>query len=146
MLGRIEKVWRNQTQSGEPYLLLAIDGQRYSLFDDNCADNLREGEIVEYDWKKSGKFRNITSIEPVNLNSQHSCPSEKDQQIVRMSCIKSASAMFSDLDVEPKQKMLYTLGAARRFERYINDGADGPQEDASYPDPLRNDHDSESTA
>lgn len=42
-----------------------------------------------------------------------------------MSCIKSASTIFSDLDVEPKKKVQLTIAAARRFEKYISDGSPG---------------------
>ena len=121
MLGRIEKVWQNEAQNKQPYLVLEIDGQRYSLWDENWIDKLQEGDIVEYDWKKAGKFRNITSIEQVNASAASSGSKEKDQHILRMSCLKSASTIFSGLDAEPKKKVRLTVAAARHFEKYIND-------------------------
>ena len=131
MLGRIEKVWQNETQNGQAYLVLSIQGQRYSLWDADWIDKLREGDIVDYDWKKAGKFKNITSIEQTNLNSQVHDPGEKDRRIVRMSCLKSASTIFSDLDVEPRKKVRLTVAAARRFEKYISNSLDAGTEGSS---------------
>lgn len=42
-----------------------------------------------------------------------------------MSCLKSASTIFSSLDAEPKKKVQLTIAAARHFEKYINDGSPG---------------------
>jgi hypothetical protein len=120
MLGRIEKLWKNDA-NGKPYLVLEIDKERYSLWDEDCLDRIREGDIVEYQWKKAGKFRNITSIERVNTGTSSNASNEKDHQILRMSCLKSASTIFSGLDAKPKEKVRLTIAAARCFEKYIND-------------------------
>ena len=119
MLGKIEKVWENEAQNGQPYIVVSIEGQRYSLFDKDFLGKLQEGDVVEYDWKKAGKFRNITNLEQVDFQPQPSAIPDKDRQILRMSCVKSASTIFSDLQAEPQQKVELTISAARQFERYI---------------------------
>lgn len=53
-----------------------------------------------------------------------------------MSCIKSASTIFSDLNIEPKEKVRLTIAAARHFEKYINDGSP----DGLSRDPATQDH------
>jgi hypothetical protein len=118
MLGRIGKLWQNEA-NGKPYLVLEIEGQHYSLWDESWLDKLQEGDTVKYDWKKAGKFRNITSIEQVGTHPQGS--GEKDKQIVRMSCLKSAASIFGNVDAEPRKKIDLTIASARRFEKYIND-------------------------
>jgi len=119
MLGRIDKVWQNEAPSGQPYLVLEIGSQHYSLCDKDWIGKLQEGDIVEYDWKKAGKFRNITNIKQVDAHPYGS--SEKDRHIVGMSCLKSAAMIFGSVDAEPKRKVNLTIAAARHFEKYIND-------------------------
>ena len=134
MLGKIEKLWQNQAQNGQPYLVLAIEGQRYSLWDREWLDKLREGDIVDYDWKQAGKFRNVTSIHLTNGDHRSYSPSDRSQQIARMSCLKSASAIFSNLDLEPKKKVRLTIAAAKHFEKYISMGEiENPPQDQEAP-------------
>lgn len=133
MLGKIDKVWENEAQNGKAYLVLEIDGQRYSLWDAEWLGRLRDGDIVQYDWKKSGKFRNITDIDRVKPDPDTPPVNEKDDQIVRMSCLKSASSLFSGSDLDAKKKVRYTMAAAERFERYIR--ADGESDEEPVPEP-----------
>ena len=92
---------------------------------DGCLQNwinrLQEGDIVEYDWEKAGKFKNITVIDPVDNSKGFNGSNSKNEQIVRMSCLKSASTIFSGLDAKPKKKAQLTIAAARCFEKYINE-------------------------
>jgi len=53
-----------------------------------------------------------------------------------MSCLKSASTIFSGLDTEPKKKVQLTIAAARHFEKYINDEHPGELS----RDPATQDH------
>ena len=132
MLGKIARIWQNEAQNQQPYLVLDIDGQRYSLWDQNWIGKLGEGDLIEYDWKKAGKFRNITAIERVTSVAG---PEDKDRQILRMSCLKSASTIFSNVDAEPKRKVQLTIAGARCFEKYVNDGVfDGPLDGLDIPD------------
>jgi len=102
-----------------------MGGQRYSLWDQNWINKLQEGDIVEYDWKKAGKFRNITSIELAEADSNDSNGSNgKDERIVKMSCLKSAGMVLGPMDIEPRKNVLATVSVAKYFERYINDELD----------------------
>ena len=140
MLGKIEKVWENEAQNGQPYIVVSIEGQRYSLFDKDFLGKLQEGDVVEYDWKKAGKFRNIRNLERVEFQPQLSAIPDKDRQILRMSCVKSASTIFSDLQAEPQQKVDLTLSAARQFERYITEDDHDPGRDGQGSRPDRRAH------
>lgn len=126
MLARIEKLWQDEVPSGQTHLVLDIGGQRYSLWDNDWMGKLQEGDLVEYDWKKAGTFRNITSIERIDTYTSPNSSKEKGEHALRMNCIKSASRILSDLDVEPKRKVQLTIAAARHFERYITNGQLSP--------------------
>ena len=136
MLGKVDKVWENESQNGKAYLVLDIDGHRYSLWDQEWLGRLRDGDLVEYEWKKSGKFRNITDLDRVKPDEGSPPVTEKDEQIVRMSCLKSASALFSGADLDPKKKVRLTLAAARRFQKYISPD-DGQEPVAGHAEESR---------
>jgi hypothetical protein len=126
MLGRIDKLWENETPKGQPYLVLAIGDDRYSLWDKKQFGKFAEGDTVEFDWKKAGDYKNITTIEAVEApdnGCNHS--NGKDERIVKMSCLKSAGMILGPMDIEPRKKVLATVSVAKYFERYINDELDG---------------------
>ncbi len=118
MKGRIEKVEEKHAKNGQKYLLLSIDGENYSLWDGKAFDRVSEGELVEYKWKASGDYRNITEIEPSQDEASNG-PTTRDVHILKMSCLKSASAILGNLDVDPEERVGLTIAAARRFEKYI---------------------------
>jgi len=125
MKGTIEKIEEKHAKNGQKYLLLAIDGQNYSLWDGKAFDRVHEGEVVEYKWKASGEYRNITDIEPAeeepgNGNGAYS----RDSHILKMSCLKSASAILANLEGPPEDRIGITIEAARRFEKYVKGEAD----------------------
>jgi hypothetical protein len=120
MKGTVEKIEEKHAKNGQKYLLLAIDGQNYSLWDGKAFERVHEGDAVEYKWKAAGDYRNITEIDPVNGSPDDGLGS-RDEHILRMSCLKSASAIFGNLGVEPDERVKITISAARRFEKYIRD-------------------------
>ena len=124
MKGRIERIEEKHARNGQTYLLLSIDGQNYSLWDGKAFDGVREGDLVEYKWKQSGDYRNITDIAPVAEPSGNGQP-VREVQILKMSCLKSASTILGNLDCEPDERVTLTIGAARRFEKYVT----GEEED-----------------
>jgi hypothetical protein len=125
MLGRIEKLWDNETDKGQPYQVLAIGDHRYSLWGKKQFGKFAEGDTVEFDWKKAGEYKNITTIEVVETgNNVSTCSNGKNERIVKMSSLKTAGMVLGPLDMEPKEKVLLTVDTARYFEKYINDELD----------------------
>ena len=125
MLGRIEKLWENETDKGQPYQVLAIGDHRYSLWDKKQFGKFAEGDTVEFDWKKAGEYKNITTIEVVETpNNVSNGSTGKNERIVKMSSLKTAGMVLGPLDMEPKEKVLLTVDTARYFEKYINDELD----------------------
>jgi len=92
---------------------------------ENWIGKLQEGDIVEYDWKKAGEFKNITTIELTEAgNNDYNGSNGKDQRIVKMSCLKSAGMVLGPMDIEPKRKVLAAVSVAKYFEQYINNELD----------------------
>jgi len=132
MLGRIDQLWENKTDKGQPYQVLAIGDDRYSFWDKKQFGKFRKGDTVEFDWKKAGEYKNITTIELTEAdNNDHNGSNGKDQRIVKMSSLKSAGMVLGPLDIEPGRKVRATVKVARYFERYINDDLDDEPSDNS---------------
>jgi len=119
MKGRIEKIWDNESRNGQRYLGISIDGQRYTLWEEQYFDQLQEGDVIDFEWKKSGRFKNITEIKYNNEDNNY--PEKKLKSIIRMSCLKSASELISDSDVETGKRADMAIDFARKFEDYIKE-------------------------
>ena len=123
MKGSIDKIWENQTNDKKTYHVLDIGGERYSVWDSKLLEGLEEGSEVEYDWKKSGNFKKITDLKKIelepDLNSYN--PDRKSREIIRMSCVRSASQILQDLSIDPMDKSSKALDIAREFEKYVTD-------------------------
>ena len=118
MKGRIERLEEKNARNGRKYLLITVGGQNYSLWDGKAFDGLREGDLIEYEWKTAGDYRNITDIQTLD-EMPSDPPTTRDVHILKMSCLKSASAILSNLDGPPEERVRVTIDAAKRFERYI---------------------------
>ena len=128
MKGEIEKIWENESRNGKRYLGISVDGERYTLWEDEYFDKLKEGDIIDFEWKKSGKYKNITKI---NMNNDDNDFMERKQEsIIRMSCLKSASELIAGSDLEPVKRADMALDFAGKFEKYVRDGL---EEDAPEP-------------
>lgn len=126
MKGVIDKIWENKTKEGKKYWVLNIDGEKYSVWDKKYMEGIQEGSAVEYEWAASGDFRKVTGIKKIEIDPDFN-PGErnaKNHQIIRMSCLKSATALVSNIDGKPDEKGEITLGIARRFEKYVAEGDD----------------------
>jgi hypothetical protein len=76
MKGEIEKIWKSQTSDGRRYNVLQINGERYSLWEEDYLDKLQEGQTLEFDFRESGDFRNISRIyEPTGEGTGGRAPS-----------------------------------------------------------------------
>ena len=124
MKGLIDQLWENHNRKGQRYLVLEITGERYSLWDEALMDNLDEGLVVEYEWKQSGKYKNITSIDPEPAYSASVRTERRDRDMVRMSCLKSAASLLAPSSIDSDQRGGLTLQLAREFEKYVT-GDDG---------------------
>ena len=127
MRGMIEQVWENESRKGQKYLTVQVGGERYSVWDDKYFGVLQEGATIDYDFRQSGNFKNMTDIEPANGNSNaNGLPryqtNGKDRQIARMSCLKSASEILAPVQLDPDAKKDLTIETARFFERYVFEG------------------------
>lgn len=125
MRGTIEQVWENESKKGQKYLTVQVGGERYSVWDDKYFGTLQEGVTIDYDFRQSGNFKNMTDIEPVDGNGNglpQYQPNGKDRQIARMSCLKSASEILAPVQLEPDSKRELTIETARFFERYVFEG------------------------
>ena len=135
MKGIVDKIWENKTDDGKLYFVLKIGGEKYSVWDKKYMDGIEEGSMVEYESAQSGKFKKITDMKKIGLEPGIAPPGRKSrdrngQEIVRMSCIRSATALVADFGAPPEEKADITLGLARRFEKYVID----PEEEMN---PLR---------
>jgi hypothetical protein len=132
MKGVIDKIFENKTKKQKPYWVLSIGGENYSVWDRKFMEGLQEGATVEYEWMASGDFKKVTEIRRIDMEpglDQGQKAYNRNQQIVRMSCIKSATVLVSNSDADPKEKGKITLGLARKFEEYITERDEAPQEE-----------------
>ena len=121
MRGMIEQVWENESKKGQKYVTVQVGGERYSVWDDKYFDALQEGVTIDYDFRQSGNFKNMTDIEPVDGNGNgmpQYTPNGKDRQIARMSCLKSASEILAPVHMDTDAKRDLVIDTARYFERY----------------------------
>ena len=126
MKGVVDKIWINKTDDGKPYFVLKIGGEKYSVWDKKYMEGLEEGAAVEYESTQSGKFKKITEMKKIDLEPgidplERKPRDRNGQEIVRMSCIRSAAALVADFGAPPEEKAEITLGLARRFEKYVID-------------------------
>ena len=99
MRGTIEKIWENETKGKKKYHILAIGGENYSVWDPKLVEPLSEGSETEYEWTQSGDYKKITDLKKIQTGPE-SKPSSRDRRsvdIIRMSCLKSASDILNGI-------------------------------------------------
>jgi len=122
MKGEIEKTWKNETSDGRRYEVLQIKGERYSLWEEEYLDRLCEGQTVEFDYRESGDFRNITRIyEPGEGEKETGNEDQRMKKIIKMSCLRSASRVLSGSKIPCEKRAGKAIEIARKFEKYISD-------------------------
>jgi len=123
MQGTIDKIWENQTKGNKTYHVLEIGGEKYSVWDTKLIEGLGEGSVVEYDWKRSGDFMKITDLRKIDPAPQFEpgYQDRKAREIVRMSCLRSASEILNGIYIGPDDKMRKALEIAKEFEKYVTD-------------------------
>lgn len=118
----MKKIWENKSRDGKKYWVLNIDGKRYSVWEEDYISGLDEGSVVEYSWKRVGRYNNITELKKIKTDDI--CISQKDDQIIRMSCLKSASELLSSLEIEPEKKADIAINIAKKFHGYVKGDLD----------------------
>jgi len=127
MKGEVEKVWKNETQDGRRYEVLQINGERYSLWEEDYLDRVQEGQSLEFDFRESGEFKNITKIYEKPESGSEEKRNEYDgrnRKIVRMSCLRSASQILGGSRIPAGERAEKTIEIAKKFEKYIEDDND----------------------
>ena len=118
--GRVERIWENRTRDGKPYWVFKINGERYSAFDEDAVQGVREGDEIRFNWKKAGRYRNLDEVSVCSSPETHGHDGYDHQvSIVRMSCLRSATELLRYPKIAPDQKMELALDWARRFEHYV---------------------------
>ncbi len=133
MRGVVEQVWENESRNGQPYLTVQINGERYTVWDTKYFDQLREGAEIEYEFRQSGNFKNITEVRsPSEEQQPQAYQNDRDRQITRLSCLKSAAEILAPAQLDPDTKRQLVIDTARVFERYVNEDDVGmPTDDPS---------------
>jgi len=130
MKGEVEKVWKNETQDGRRYEVLQISGERYSLWEEDYLDRVQEGQSLEFDFRESGEFKNITKIYEKPESGSEEKRNEYDgrnRKIVRMSCLRSASKVLTGSRIPSQERAEKTIEIAKKFEKYVNNDGDEPE-------------------
>lgn len=123
MKGEVEKVWKNKTEDGRKYEVFQIGGERYSIWDENYLDRIQEGQLLEFDFRESGDFKNITRIyeNPGNESKTPEYEEQKVKRIIKMSCLRSASRVLTGSKIPYDNRADKTIEIARKFEKYVDD-------------------------
>jgi hypothetical protein len=123
MKGEVEKVWKNETEDGRRYEVLQIGAERYSLWEEDYLDKIQEGQILEFDFRESGDFKNITKVyeSPENETREPGYGDQKLKKTIRMSCLKSASRVLIGSKIPYQNRAEKAIEIAKKFEKYIGD-------------------------
>lgn len=123
MKGEVEKVWKNETEDGRRYEVFQIGGDRYSLWEEDYLDRIQEGQTLEFDFRESGEFKNITKIyeNPENEPKEPEYADQKLKKTIRMSCLKSASRVLIGSKIPYQNRADRAIEIAKKFEKYLDD-------------------------
>ena len=106
---------RTGRTSGSPFEVITIDDQEYSMFDN--LGTCKEGDLVEFEFKESGKYKNITSLEVVKSSDKPSSARSTGDEIRRMSVLRT-SVEFHALQKNPPTES-DILNTATRFSQFV---------------------------
>jgi len=130
MKGVVDKIWENETKDGRKYWVLSIDGEKYSVWDPKYIEGLQEGDVVDYQIRKSGNFKQIKELVVLEHEPESQLVVEneyKNRQIARMACLKYATTMLTGTEMSPEEMGQTALNMAKEFEKYVlGDGDEEP--------------------
>lgn len=98
----------------KPFDVLNIDGKDYSCFNLTLSADVWPEDLVDYEFKPSGQYSNITKLEVVQKRGAKPTVSVQDQ-IVRMNALTNAVNWLNAHTSE----LVGVLEQAKEFERYI---------------------------
>lgn len=122
MKGQVKQIVEKKTKDGKQYWTLLVGKDSYSVFDQKYIEGLKAGDPVEYNWSSSGRFKNITGLKKLEPGQELDEPFEpnyRDRRIVRMACLKYATALTDGSKLEVKNKGAVVHDVAKDFEKYI---------------------------
>jgi hypothetical protein len=123
MKGIVDKIWENSTSNGKKYWVVQVGDERYSVWDPDLLEGLCEGDQIDYEWRKSGGYKKITSLtryEPQEVSLTQT--ERKNEQIVRMSCLRTAGEILACEQLDIKRKIEKVLDTSKIFEKYVVTG------------------------
>ncbi len=142
MEGIIETIDRRTTKQGKPFWVVTLDdgtgGERYSVWEEDIVKGCSEGDTVRFEWKESGDFKKITSMNAV-AKAPPGRRFDKNAEIRRMNCLTSSVNLISGFNwPNVKDKRDEALVGAKIFERYVQFGSEEPppDEEAEKPEPV----------
>ncbi len=123
MRGKIDRIWHNRRADDSEFWVLSIEGQRYSTWDKSLIANLSEGDLVEFAYSPSGRYRKLTGIKrlpiPAFTTAREIAVDPRALQIVRMSCLRTAAEMLKDAELLPVKRSALVKAFAREFEEHV---------------------------
>jgi hypothetical protein len=121
--GTVDKIWHNQRADGSEYWVLLIDGQRYSTWDKSLVANVQEGDLVEFAFTHSGRYRNLTALKRLPsspfVTADRLLPCAGTLRSIRTSCLRTAAEMLKDTTLLPEQKVSLSIAMAKRLENHV---------------------------
>ena len=123
MQGTVGKIWHNHRTDGSEFWVLSIDGERYSTWDRNLIVNIQEGDLVEFTYDQSGRFRNLKALNRLSrspfMTADLLTTSPESLRIVRMNCLKISAELLKDTTMLPEQKTSMTIAMSKKLEENI---------------------------
>lgn len=123
MKGRINKIFENRSREGQTYWAILIGDERYTVWDPLVRQGLREGAVVEYESKEIGDYKRIVAA--TLLQNDVTGMTSNDTRMVRMGCLKYATTILSETELDSGQRAERVLDIARSFERYVTSDPPG---------------------
>ncbi len=127
--GTVESVLARQSAHGDIFKVVRVDGEGYFDWDGKVAKTgVKEGDEVKLR-VSDGDFPRIRSIhrngvaKPNGQNQPVHKPNGKDDQIVRMSCLRTAAQVLGDLDEPLEARREKVLAMADEMAKWVNNGS-----------------------
>ncbi len=121
--GVVERIWHNERADGSKYWVLAIGGKRYSTWDRQLIENIREGDTVGFAFTHSGRYRNLTALRrspgPSIITTGTLVRVPEALRATRMSCLRAAAELLKETTLLPEQRLSLAITLAERMEEYV---------------------------
>lgn len=125
MRGFVTEIMEKKTKkNGKPFQIYVIGSEEFSQWDEKHFDRVEEGDLLYFDVKESGDFKNITVnkiykvLAEEEFRKMQELINEK-KHYIRMSALKTSSNLLNDLKISPYEKGSLALDMSDQFEKYI---------------------------